>query len=311
MTIEIRPVRPDELSTVQKLDAEIFAELFTRLTGKHTPATLREREYFDIWSQTDPEGALVAIEDGEIVGLNFCHARGRSGWIGPLAVCVGHQGQGIGKLLLERGVEYLETSGCEHIGLDTFANNPVSVSLYLKAGLQICGAFVSVQLPMDEIGAAGDIGSHFEVSLITSRDLPLIVEAQERATGFDRTPDFEFCLDWERAAGFKLCQRDELVGCVFCLCKKNWAMVASMYLAQAVHIPEGAAALLQPCIDFARQLGCHGVTVTATGHDTRLLQYLYTRGFRTSRTMIRMFLQPPAADGPQRPLCTPLASEKG
>ena len=310
MSVTVRPMVVDELDIVRELDSSIFADLFTSLSGQKVELPLREPEFFRFWQTADPNGALVALADGEIAGLSFNHARGRSGWIGPLAVCPEHQGRGVGSLLLRRGVEYLRDRGCRQIGLDTFANNPVSVSLYLKHDLAIRGAFVSAQASSSDLLLPDRRDSALRIESITEADLPQIVRIQEQATGFDRTLDFQFCLSWHKASGFKLCADGTLVGCVFCLTKRGRAMASSLYLSESVCLSDGVDALLGACARFGRSTGSPTLTVTATGHDTALLQHLFKHGFRTARAMVRMLSRPPLVSTSSA-LCTPLASEKG
>lgn len=310
MEIVVRPVRPNEIEAVRELDSAAFADLFTSLTGTEVKLSLREREYFDFWCETDPDGALVALQGQRIVGLSMNHARGRTGWIGPLAVSTDCQGKGIGKALLLDGMRYLDAKGCRHVGLDTFANNPVSVSLYLKHGFEICGAFVSAQRPLIGFTSRCDADSGLAVAPLSEADLPAVVRWQEQATAFDRTADFRFCLRWGQAAAFKLCLGHEPVGCVFCISKRGRAVACSMYVDEGLPLAQGTDALLSACADFARGIGADALCVTATGRQTQLLQCLFDRGFQTSRTMVRMYHNPPPPTTTSA-ICTPLASEKG
>jgi len=310
MDMQVRPVQQRDVEAVRELDSTAFGDLFSKLTGTDVTLSLREREYFDFWRETDPAGALVALEDEHIVGLSMNHARGRSGWIGPLAVSTHCQGHGIGKALLHAGMSYLTSQGCRHIGLDTFANNPVSVSLYLKHDFEVCGAFVSVQRPLSGFEPPLDRGDGLSVSPLAPDDLPLVVQRQDQATGFDRTPDFTLCLTWHAASAFKLCRGDDLVGCVFCVSKRGRAVACSMYLDETVPLAAGVDRLLSACAGFARSAGSESLGVTATGRQTALLRHLFAHGFRTARTMVRMIHNPPPT-AQSSALCTPLLSEKG
>jgi len=140
--MNIRPMTPADLPQVEEIDGTAFSDLLTRLRNKPIHLPSHEREYFEQWMKCDPDGALVAESDGRVNGFIFCHARGRMGWIGPLAIRVGEQGRGVGKKLMLAGLDYFDKRKTATVGLDTFPENPVSVSLYLKTGFRIVGGLL-------------------------------------------------------------------------------------------------------------------------------------------------------------------------
>jgi len=92
----------------------------------------------------DPEGFLVAEEEGEVVGfVAACRhwwdrERGRIGEIHELAVLPERQGQGIGRKLLEGALRFL---GREHrvFGLWVGERNERALNFYLKGGFRPTG----------------------------------------------------------------------------------------------------------------------------------------------------------------------------
>ena len=305
MAVSIRPVQANEVEVARRLDAKIFGDLFTTLTGKEIVLPLREAEYFEHWQRTDPDGALVAEADGEIVGINFCHARGEIGWFGPLGVSTSAQGRGIGKELLKAGLVYLAGSGCDVIGLDTFAQNPVSVNMYLSFGFDILNAHVQLQAEPGAIPAPRLSG--LDLTPVAHEDLDVLAARELSASGFDRRADFEFILGWEKAGGFKLTEGGELMGYALYLRKRGAGNIACLHVGG-----DGGAdsvlALLSACGNALAGFGCESVNVLTTGENRRIIEPMLGCGFRAARTMIRMYRG--LGGGCAGSYC-PLASEKG
>ena len=88
-------------------------------------------------------------EDGRIIGFNFCHAGPRMGWGGAIAIRLDEQGRGIGNRLMLAGLDYFDQVGTQTVGLDTFPENPVSVSLYLRTGFRVVGGLfmLTMEIP--------------------------------------------------------------------------------------------------------------------------------------------------------------------
>jgi len=62
------------------------------------------------------------------------HRSGVEGWMGPLAVHPDYQGQGIGKMIVSSGVEWLKARGARVIGLETMPRTMDNVGFYSALG---------------------------------------------------------------------------------------------------------------------------------------------------------------------------------
>jgi len=82
------------------------------------------------------EGAMIwrNARDG-IAAFNMVHCSGVEGWMGPLAVHPDYQGQGIGKMIVSSGVEWLKKRGATVVGLETYAAHHGQRRLLLVARL--------------------------------------------------------------------------------------------------------------------------------------------------------------------------------
>ena len=84
----------------------------------------------------DPDGALVAEEDGRIIGALGSSAWGALAWFGPVAVEPGRQGQGAGRSLIGTWTDLQRARGAELLGLETWAQSGGHLRLYSSLGFQ-------------------------------------------------------------------------------------------------------------------------------------------------------------------------------
>lgn len=135
-SIKIRRMEERDLDPVREVDALAFDEWWKELQGEHAELTRRTRANVLALREKDPEGCFVADVDGEVVGFVFSRTWDSVGWLGPFAVLPAHQGQGIGKQLLQASLGYLRQDSNRVIGLSTMPESPANLGLYLKAGFQ-------------------------------------------------------------------------------------------------------------------------------------------------------------------------------
>jgi GNAT superfamily N-acetyltransferase len=82
--------------------------------------------------RADPQAALVAESDGEVVGSNFALNWGSVGVFGPLTIHPQYWGKGVAKLLLQETMNIFERWNVRHAGLFTFAESSKHIHLYQK-----------------------------------------------------------------------------------------------------------------------------------------------------------------------------------
>src|SRR5579862_7379202 len=112
--------------------SEVVRVAFDTFLGRSGPAgdkdAVRTR-----WT-AQPEAALTAELDGELVGSNFATPWGSFGFFGPLTVRPELWDKGIASRLLESTDELFARWGTRHAGLFTFAHSPKHHFLYQKFG---------------------------------------------------------------------------------------------------------------------------------------------------------------------------------
>ena len=84
----------------------------------------------------DPEGFLVAVVDGRVVGTVMAGYDGHRGWINYLAVCPDVQGNGLGGRLVRRAEDVLARRGCPKVNLQIRTSNDAAVEFYRSIGYE-------------------------------------------------------------------------------------------------------------------------------------------------------------------------------
>ncbi|HEY2932525.1 MAG TPA: GNAT family N-acetyltransferase [Acidobacteriota bacterium] len=165
------------------------------MTDRDIPVGDRLREAAG-WNQTEsdwrrfltlePKGCFVACVDGQICGtVTTLNYENRVAWIGMVLVDPAYQRRGIGKTLLDAGIEYLERKQVETIKLDA---TPMGHDLYLQRG------FVDEYMIERWEGAAAsqseqpaDAGPDSDFGPMESADVTRIFETDRNVFGADRS----------------------------------------------------------------------------------------------------------------------------
>ena len=71
----------------------------------------------------NPGTSLVARDDGQVVGAVLCGHDGRRGYLDHLAVAVSHRGRGLGRRLVEEGIEHLIACGVRRCNVFVYDSN--------------------------------------------------------------------------------------------------------------------------------------------------------------------------------------------
>ena len=117
MTIEIRALREGELDAADR----VYRLAFGTLLGLPDPTRYRgDAELIRNRVRAYPDGAFVAVSDGEILGVSLANNLGSLGVLGPVAVHPKHWHGGIARRLLEPTVEVFSRWRNRMAGLFTF-----------------------------------------------------------------------------------------------------------------------------------------------------------------------------------------------
>jgi ribosomal protein S18 acetylase RimI-like enzyme len=88
--------------------------------------------------EANPGGIFVAEEDGIILGYitTLLDAEAGIGRIPNLAVAAEARNRGLGRLLVERALDYFRSLGLTHARIETLDQNPVGQHLYPACGFK-------------------------------------------------------------------------------------------------------------------------------------------------------------------------------
>jgi predicted N-acetyltransferase YhbS len=135
---ELRPLRADD---VEAADAMAFASLreavavyqpgAPRWPDRSEERTAQARLRIAHLRETDPDGAWVAVDGEQVVGLALSLRRGPMWFLSLLAVDTGLQSRGVGKSLLEAALRTSEGAGAAWILATT---DPKALRRYAVAG---------------------------------------------------------------------------------------------------------------------------------------------------------------------------------
>jgi GNAT superfamily N-acetyltransferase len=118
------------------------------LDGRRTDADL-VRELVDA-----PDSLVLAVDDdlhpGELLACCHLERRGRSAYLGMLAVRPGRQGSGVGSALTTAAAEQARRWGCARMQLTVLNHRPELVAWYERRGFAMTGQAVPFPAYGDE-----------------------------------------------------------------------------------------------------------------------------------------------------------------
>jgi ribosomal protein S18 acetylase RimI-like enzyme len=142
----IRLYQPSDLPRLQEITAATFGPVsidnnMERLLGPFGEGDWRTRKLAAIAEdcRIQPDGVFVAQhEDGTVAGYVTTRLNRNSGigWVPNLAVDLAHQGQGLGRALLEYALEFFKAQGMSVAKIETLDQNPIGQTLYPSLGFQ-------------------------------------------------------------------------------------------------------------------------------------------------------------------------------
>ena len=147
------PARVEEIGALNVVFSDAFTERYRRdgMVGVRVPNLNPQVWRYAIEDSAD--GAMVWRDArGEIAAFNMVHRSGVEGWMGPLAVRTEYQGSGMGKDVVERGVEWLKRGGARVIGLETMPRTMDNIGFYSRLGF--APGRLTITLTLD--AASGD-----------------------------------------------------------------------------------------------------------------------------------------------------------
>jgi hypothetical protein len=238
------------------------------------------------------EGAMIwrNARDG-IAAFNMVHRSGVEGWMGPLAVHPDYQGQGIGKIIVNTGVEWLKQRGATVIGLETMPRTMDNVGFYSSLGFTPGHLTVTVTLDAARSGIQSTL-----MSALNPHERELAMR-QCRQTLQQLIPGYDYMRE------IVLTAQHELGDTVFV---RKGSDVVSFAIYHSVPLVEGRATeemrvlkmVARSEVDFdhlvtqlcahARAKGGRRVAIRVQGQYSSVYRRLMARGARVRWTDLRM-----------------------
>jgi predicted N-acetyltransferase YhbS len=129
--------RPEDIERINRVFSEAFTDRYQRdgMSGVRVP--LLNPVIWRFALAVAGDGAMVWHDPaGEIIAFNLVHHSGSEGWMGPLAVRPGRQGEGIGALIVRAGIAQLEAAGTRVIGIETMPRTVDNIGFYSRLGFR-------------------------------------------------------------------------------------------------------------------------------------------------------------------------------
>lgn len=127
------------LQAASSLSSRELAALFTRAYENYYVPVQVDEAALETMARTfdmDADAGLVAVEDGEAIGLVNLGVRGKRGWIGGLGVVAEARRRGLGRRLMEAVHERARERGIREISLEVIEANEPAFHLYQDLGYE-------------------------------------------------------------------------------------------------------------------------------------------------------------------------------
>jgi GNAT superfamily N-acetyltransferase len=274
------------------------------MTNDDVPAGMRLRELAR-WNQNEqdwrrfldlePSGCFVACVGDKVRGtVTTLNYERRFGWVSMVLVDPEHRRQGIGTVLLEKGIESLDAAGVETVKLDA---TPMGRMVYVQRGF------------VDEYGVErweGTARSMSRASLepVKEQDLAEVCERDRSIFGADRARLISAL--WRENPSYSGLARSgrEITGYVFGRSGSN-----AHYLGPWVSLREEVVEEL--LVGFLRRFDGERVFVDVCLENPLARSLVQSAGFEFQRPFTRMYRGPNNYPGTPRFVCGTAGPELG
>jgi GNAT superfamily N-acetyltransferase len=145
MSVAIRPLQEADLEAADKVRRLAFGTYFGLPDPLSFSGTARLVEArYRAW----PDGAFIAEDKGEIIGVAISSRWGSLGLFGPLAVHPQYWRSGVARRLLEATMPVYDRWGCRVAALFTFPQSTAHVGLYQSYGFWARGLTAIMSRPV-------------------------------------------------------------------------------------------------------------------------------------------------------------------
>ena len=284
--------RRDDIPALNEVFSDAFTERYRRdgLVGVRVPH-LNPAVWRYAIDDADGGAMLWRGAQGEIVAFNIAHQSGAEGWMGPLAVRLDAQAQGLGKAVVRAGVDWLRARGARVIGLETMPRTMDNIGFY--SGLGFVPGRLTITVTIDAAPAAEPPVLFGRLSAADRADALVACRAlaDAQVEGYDFTREIAITDELSLGDTVLLRERGETVA--FALCHtvplvegrtREELRVLKMVLTRESQLEPLARALT----DYARRSGTRRVAFRVQGEYPGVYRRLLEMGGRVRWTDLRM-----------------------
>ncbi len=143
-----RPAFRTSYRTADRSDAESLVPLINRAFEVELQFFTTERiDLAETLEHFDKGKFLLAESDRGLAGCNYVELRGPVGYFGLLSVEPDHQGQGLGRILIEQAEDLCRKAGCSRMQIRVLNHRTELPPFYEKLGYHIAGIEEVEQVP--------------------------------------------------------------------------------------------------------------------------------------------------------------------
>lgn len=130
-----RTVSVGDIPSLNRIFSDAFTDRYRRdgLVGVRVPQLNPT-----IWRYAIEDAGDGAMrwddEHGAVVAFNIAHRSGSEGWMGPLAVRNDRQNLGVGRVIVETAIAWLQERGVGTLGLETMPRTVENIGFYSRLG---------------------------------------------------------------------------------------------------------------------------------------------------------------------------------
>jgi GNAT superfamily N-acetyltransferase len=291
-----------EIPSLNSVFSEAFTERYRKdgMVGVRVPHLNPAVWKFAITDAED--GAMIwrNARDG-IAAFNMIHRSGVEGWMGPLAVHPDYQGQGIGKMIVTTGVEWLKKKGAKVIGLETMPRTMDNVGFYSALGFTPGHLTITVTLEAARAGIQATTMSSLnpherELALRQCRSL-----LEQLAPGYDYTREIVLTAQHQLGDTLFVRKGNDIVS--FAVCHSvplvEGRVTEEMRVLKMVAKSEADFdQLVTQLCAYARAKSARRVAIRIQGQYGDIYRRLVVRGARVRWTDLRMSMHEYAESRP-------------
>jgi GNAT superfamily N-acetyltransferase len=284
--------RLEEIGELNQVFSDSFTERYRRdgMVGVRVPFLNPTIWRYAI--EDADEGAMLWRDDrGHLVGFNMVHRSGVEGWMGPLAVRTEHQGGGVGKEIVTRGIEWLKAQHATIIGLETMPRTMDNIGFYSRLGFHPGRLTITTTLEAEYADTPATLLSRMSTSSMGGAIAECRALVQRLLPGYDYTREIHLTAELALGDTVLLYDRDELVGYALAHTAplvegraREELRILKLVLADEIHLVD----MLRAIADFARRSGTRRVALRLQGEFDRAYERVIALGGHVRWTDLRM-----------------------